>query len=74
MATDDVVLAIDLGTSSVRVMAFDVRGVPVASRQREYPCYCPHEGFVEQQPEEVWAATLAVRLSLPLSPSPPPPR
>lgn len=41
-------LGIDVGTTGVKVIAFDLAGCPVASAYEEYACFYPHEGWVEQ--------------------------
>ena len=53
------VLAIDAGTSSVRTIAFDERGRPVAVAQREFAQHFPHPGWVEHDAGEIWAAVQA---------------
>jgi glycerol kinase len=54
------VLAIDQGTTSTRAIVVDGRGRPVAQAQRELPQIFPQPGWVEHDPEEIWAATLDV--------------
>jgi ribulose kinase len=51
-------LAVDLGTESVRVAAFDAAAVEVASARRTYPTTFPQPGWAEQNPEDWWTATL----------------
>ena len=51
-----VVLALDAGTTGVRVIAFDVTGLPVASSYREFPQYFPKPGWVEHDADEIWDA------------------
>jgi glycerol kinase len=51
-------LAIDQGTTSSRAMAFDAQGRALASRQREIAQHFPADGWVEHDPEEIWATTL----------------
>jgi glycerol kinase len=53
-------LALDQGTTSTRAMLFDLEGAVVASAQIELKQYFPQPGWVEHDPEEIWAATLAV--------------
>jgi glycerol kinase len=55
-----VVIAIDAGTTGVRAMAFDEGGRPTHSSYREFPQYFPRPGWVEHDPEEIWAATSTV--------------
>jgi sugar (pentulose or hexulose) kinase len=52
---DEQILAIDVGTQSVRALVFDVRGVPVASsRIPIVPYVSPQPGWAEQDPELYW--------------------
>jgi len=58
-------LGIDLGTSSVKVVAFAVAGVLKGVGMAEYPILTPRLGYAEQDPEEWWRATIiAVRKAL----------
>jgi len=52
-----VCLAIDAGTTGVRAYAVDDSGRPVGWSYREFPQYFPQPGWVEHDPEEIWAAT-----------------
>jgi len=54
----DYVLAIDQGTSSSRAIVFDGAGREVAAAQRPFDQFFPHDGWVEQDPEALWKATL----------------
>ncbi len=59
------VLAIDLGTSSVKVQLCEINGRLVAEASRPYPTHRPHPGYAEQDPEDWWRATgAAARLVL----------
>ncbi len=59
------VLAIDVGTSSVKVQLSGTTGTLVAEASRPYPTNRPHPGHAEQEPEDWWRATAeAVRLTL----------
>ncbi|MGH6725175.1 MAG: glycerol kinase GlpK [Pseudolabrys sp.] len=53
------VIAIDQGTTSTRAFAFDAALQPLASTQRELRQFYPAPGWVEHDPEEIWAATVA---------------
>jgi glycerol kinase len=55
-ATGRVVVAIDAGTTGVRSLAVDEHGRVVASFYREFPQYFPRPGWVEHEPDEIWAA------------------
>ena len=52
------VLALDQGTSSSRAVLFDEEGAPVATEQREFPQIYPKAGWVEHDPEAIWASQL----------------
>ena len=60
MTADRVVLALDQGTTSSRAIAFDSRGVPVATAQREFPQGFPSPGHVTHDPEDIWGSQLRV--------------
>jgi len=53
-------LAIDQGTTSTRAMAFGLDGLPLADAQEEFAQHYPRDGWVEHDPEEIWAKTLSV--------------
>lgn len=54
---DDVLLAIDNGTQSVRALLFDLRGRLVARSQVKLDQYRqPQPGWMEHDPEEFWRA------------------
>ena len=55
----DSVLAIDQGTTSTRAMVFDRNARPIAVAQQELPQIYPADGWVEHDPEEIWAGVLA---------------
>jgi xylulokinase len=58
-------LGIDLGTSSVKVVAFGVEGALKGIGFAEYPILTPRLGYAEQDPEQWWRATVtAVREAL----------
>ncbi|HTI00954.1 MAG TPA: glycerol kinase GlpK [Acidisoma sp.] len=52
------ILVIDQGTTSTRAIVFDAAMRPVASAQEEFPQIFPHPGWVEHNPETLWATTL----------------
>ncbi|MDX2237579.1 MAG: glycerol kinase GlpK [Hyphomonadaceae bacterium] len=54
------ILAIDQGTTSTRAIAFDLSFAPRAMAQIELRQHYPQPGWVEHDPEEIWAATLQV--------------
>ena len=57
--SDDVILAIDQGTTSTRAMSFGRDGVPRHSIRREFAQHYPQAGWVEHDPEDIWRDTLA---------------
>lgn len=50
------ILALDQGTTSSRAIVFDHDGLPVAAAQKEFKQYYPKPGWVEHDPEEIWAS------------------
>jgi glycerol kinase len=54
------VAAIDQGTTSTRCLLIDHEGRPVASHQLEHTQHLPQPGWVEHDPDEIWANTQAV--------------
>ncbi len=53
------ILALDQGTSSSRSIVFDLDGRIVAQAQREFTQHFPQSGWVEHDPQEIWASQLA---------------
>jgi len=53
-------LAIDQGTSSSRAVLFGERAEVIASAQQEFPQEYPRPGWVEHDPEAIWASVLDV--------------
>jgi glycerol kinase len=58
MTADPVLLAIDQGTTSSRAMFFSVRGEMIGIKQKELKLYTPDNGWIEQNPEDIWNDTL----------------
>lgn len=58
MSDDRVVIGVDLGTTSTKAVAFDVRGDLLASHSAGYPLHEPHPGHAVQDPREILAAVL----------------
>lgn len=52
------ILAIDIGTSSTRAIIYSLSYQVVCMHQQTLNQYFPHPGWVEQDPEEIWQATL----------------
>ena len=53
------ILAIDQGTTSSRAVIFADDLTPRASAQQEFPQHFPRSGWVEHDPEDLWATTAA---------------
>jgi glycerol kinase len=54
------ILALDQGTTSSRAIVFDRAGAVVALAQREFRQIYPQPGWVEHDPDEIWASQIAV--------------
>jgi glycerol kinase len=54
------VLALDQGTTSSRALVFDETGHIRALAQREFTQHFPRPGWVEHDPEEIWASQIGV--------------
>ncbi|MEG2419242.1 MAG: FGGY family carbohydrate kinase, partial [Eubacterium sp.] len=52
-------VGMDAGTTGCKVCVFDLEGNLMGSNYREYPCYYPKEGWVEQIPEDMTPALYA---------------
>ncbi len=50
--------AIDQGTTSTRVILFDINGKVKFTYQKEFKQYFPKNGWVEHNPNEIWKTTL----------------
>ncbi|HLW25931.1 MAG TPA: glycerol kinase GlpK [Steroidobacteraceae bacterium] len=57
--SDDVLLALDQGTSSSRAIAFSVSGRTLALEQQTFEQIYPAPGWVEHDAEVIWATTLS---------------
>ena len=60
MEHNELVGAIDQGTTSTRFMLFDHNGTPCGSHQLEHAQHCPRPGWVEHDPVEIWERTIQV--------------
>ncbi len=56
------ILALDQGTTSSRAIVFDHDGAPVAIAQKEFKQIFPRPGWVEHDPNEIWATQIAVAI------------
>ncbi len=54
-----VIFAIDQGTTSSRTLIFSTEGVILFSAQEEFPQIYPQDGWVEHDPEGIWATVLS---------------
>ena len=52
-------IGIDLGTSAMKLLLTDEKGVIHNSTAKEYPLLFPHPGWSEQDPREWWNACIA---------------
>lgn len=53
------ILAIDQGTTSSRAIVFSKTGETIAIAQQEFPQIYPRPGWVEHDPEVIWATVIA---------------
>jgi len=59
------ILALDQGTTSSRAIVFDAAGQVIAAGQEEFPQLYPQPGWVEHDPDAIWASQMnAVRAAL----------
>ncbi len=58
MSKSSVLLAIDQGTTSSRAILFSSVGKMIGLKQKELTLITPHNGWVEQNPEDIWNDTL----------------
>lgn len=54
------IMALDEGTTSARCILFNEKGEICSLSQKEIICYYPHQGWVEQDANEIWSTTLGV--------------
>lgn len=54
------ILALDQGTTSSRAIVFDHKGQICSVAQREFTQYFPKPGWVEHNPNEIWASQASV--------------
>lgn len=57
---DQIVLALDQGTTSSRAMLFDRSGNIVSVAQKEFQQIYPRAGWVEHDPQEIWSTQAGV--------------
>ncbi|MCR4814895.1 MAG: glycerol kinase GlpK [Lachnospiraceae bacterium] len=56
----DYILSLDAGTTSERAIVFDKKSRIVSVAQKEFTQYYPQAGWVEHDPNELWATQLSV--------------
>jgi xylulokinase len=54
----ELLIGLDVGTTSTKAQAFDLRGKVMASASHGYGLITPHPDWVEQDPEELWGAVV----------------
>lgn len=52
------ILAIDAGTTGITVLVVDHTGSIINKSYNEFPQYFPRPGWVEHDPDEIWATTM----------------
>ena len=57
---EDLILALDQGTTSCRALLFDKKGVVIATAQQEFTQHFPKPGWVEHDALEIWETQLKV--------------
>lgn len=60
MSSKNLILAIDQGTTSTRALVFDPAGDVLALAQKDLRLETPNDGWVEQNPEDIWTDTVQV--------------
>ncbi len=50
----DLLLGLDVGTTATKALLFDLGGRVVASATHAYGLITPRQGWVEQDPEDLW--------------------
>ncbi|HET7628061.1 MAG TPA: FGGY family carbohydrate kinase [Bacillales bacterium] len=53
---ENVIIGVDIGTTSTKTMAFDAEGRILAQSSQDYSLYTESDGHVEQDPEEIFRA------------------
>lgn len=60
----DLLIGLDVGTTATKALLFDLEGRALASASQSYGLITPQEGWVEQDPEALWAAVVTTLRSL----------
>lgn len=53
-------IGIDIGTTSTKAVAFDSQGAILGQASQEYPTHYPNPNWAEQNPDDWWRATCTV--------------
>ena len=66
----DLLMGIDVGTNATKALLLDSKGNPVALEEHSYKLITPRDGWVEQEPEDLWHGVVETckRLSARLGP------
>ncbi|MGE5603831.1 MAG: FGGY family carbohydrate kinase, partial [Nitrososphaerales archaeon] len=54
----ELLVGLDVGTTATKALLFDLDGRVLAVASRGYGLMTPKPGWVEQDPEEIWAAVV----------------
>ncbi|MGY6562834.1 MAG: glycerol kinase GlpK [Luteibaculaceae bacterium] len=54
------ILALDAGTTSCRAVLYDERAKLIDLEKKEFKSFFPQQGYVEQDPEEIWQTQLEI--------------
>ncbi|WBB70804.1 gluconokinase [Micromonospora sp. WMMD812] len=57
-AAPEVVIGVDIGTTSTKAVAYDTRGTQLAAHSAGYPLDEPQPGYAEQDPQQIFDAVL----------------
>ncbi len=58
--TRQILIGIDIGTTSTKAVVFDSQGSMLAEAHQEYPTAYPHPNWAEQNPDDWWRALVSV--------------
>ena len=56
----DYIIGCDIGTTSVKAVAFSLTGDVLNSESASYPMFHPEPGYAEQDPEEIYSQTIQI--------------
>src|SRR4051812_35275988 len=58
MATEALLVGLDIGTTSIKAIVFDLQGQTVAQASIRTPTHYPRPGWAYFEPEAIWQATV----------------